>query len=385
MTAWSRSSARPAERRRRPLALAALLLAAALGAGCAAGVVDLPYYWQSARGQVSLLQQARPIDALLQDEQLDQRLRPKLQRVLEIRAFASRELGLPDNGSYTRYADLGRPFVVWNVFATPELSMQLRQWCFPVAGCVTYRGYFDREAAEAHARRLREQGWEAYVAGVPAYSTLGWFDDPVLNTFVHAPDGELARLIFHELAHQVLYVKGDTVFNESFATAVEQIGVERWLASLGDPAVESQYRVFADRRRAFVALLARHKSALEAVYAGEGDDVAKRAGKQAVFDALQAEYRELRASWGGFAGYDRWFAQPLTNAHLASVAAYHALVPGFRRLLDEVEGDLPRFFAQARKLAAMELAERHRSLGDDTLQAGEGALVGRPGAQGSGR
>ena len=340
----------------------ALVLAAALAAGCAATSVDLPYYWQSAVGQVSLMQRDRPIDALLEGGAVDDRLRPKLARVLEIRAFASTELGLPDNGSYTRYADLGRPFVVWNVFATPELSLKLRQWCFPVAGCVSYRGYFDREEAERHARDLRAQGWETYVAGVPAYSTLGWFDDPVLNTFVHYPDGELARLIFHELAHQVLYVKGDSTFNESFATAVEEAGVERWLATVDDPAVASAYRQFAERRRAFVALRARHKAALDAVYAAGGPEDAQREGKRAVLAALQAEYRSLKAAWAGYAGYDRWFAQPLTNAHLASVSAYHALVPAFRRLLAEEGGDLPRFFVRVRALSELSTEERHRRL-----------------------
>ncbi len=343
--------------------IGAILLAAGLAAGCAATTVDLPYYWQSAVGQVSVLQRARPIGDLLADPALDERLRPRLRRVQEIRSFASRELGLPDNGSYTRYADLGRPFVVWNVFATPELSMQMKQWCFPVAGCVTYRGYFERDAAERHAAELRTQGWEAYVAGVPAYSTLGWFDDPVLNTFVHAPDGELARLIFHELAHQVLYVKGDSAFNESFATAVEEVAVERWLDAGGDPAVRAAYDRFAERRRAFVALLVRHRDELAAIYAGDATDEEKRAGKQAVLASLQQGYRTLKAGWGGWAGYDRWFAQPLTNAHLASVATYHELVPGFRRLLDEAGGELPRFFERSRELAALPQAERRRKLG----------------------
>ena len=361
----------------------AILLVAGVAAGCAATTVDLPYYWQSAVRQVSLLQRARPIDELLADAALDERLRPKLRRVREIRSFASRELGLPDNGSYTRYADLGRPFVVWNVFATPELSMQMKQWCFPVAGCVTYRGYFGRDAAERHAAELRSQGWEAYVAGVPAYSTLGWFDDPVLNTFVHAPDGELARLIFHELAHQVLYVKGDSAFNESFATAVEEVAVERWLDADGDPSVREAYRRHAQRRRDFVALLVRHRDELAAVYAGDATDDEKRAGKQAVLASLQEGYRALKAGWGGWAGYDRWFAQPLTNAHLASVATYHELVPGFRRLLEQAGGDLPRFFGRARELAALPPAERRALLalpalaGQPTAPAAP-PLAGRP-------
>ena len=186
----------------------------------------------------------------------------------------------------------------------------------------------------------------------------------MLNTFVHYPEGELARLIFHELSHQVVYLKGDSTFNESFATAVEEVGVERWLAARGDPAVTANYRAFAQRRQQFVALLRRHKAALEAVYASQPDDAARRAGKAEVFAALQAEYRALKASWGGYAGYDRWFAQqPLTNAHLASVATYNALVPGFRILLAEQGADLRRFYDAVRALAREDAPERQRRLG----------------------
>jgi predicted aminopeptidase len=342
----------------------AIGVALAAAAGCAAVGADLPYYWQSARGHLALMRQARPIVELLQDGAVDAGLRPRLERALQIREFASRELALPDNGSYTRYADLGRPFVVWNVFATPELSMTLRQWCFPVAGCVNYRGYFEREVAERYAAELRADGWEVHLAGVPAYSTLGWFDDPVLSTFIRYPEGELARLLFHELSHQVVYLKGDSTFNESFATAVEEAGVERWLAARGDAQLDAAYRQFAQRRREFVALLIRHKKALEAVYAESADDAARRAGKAAVFAALQSEYRDLKASWGGWSGYDRWFAQPLTNAHLASVATYNALVPAFRGLLSAQGGDLPRFYDSVRALARLPKAERERRLAE---------------------
>jgi predicted aminopeptidase len=332
--------------------------------GCAATSLDLPYYYQSARGHLSVMRQARPIDELLAGAELDARLRPKLEQARSIRGFASQELALPANGSYTSYAELGRRFVVWNVFAAPELSLRLKKWCFPVAGCVSYRGYFDRDDAQRFAQELRDQGWEVQVAGVPAYSTLGWFDDPVLSTFIHYPEGELARLIFHELAHQVVYLKGDSTFNESFATAVEEAGVLRWLAKRADPRLDEEYRRFAERRRQFRELLRAQREALQALYASDLSDEDKRRGKKEVFAALRQGYQELKQTWGGYAGYDRWFAQELGNAHLASVATYDALVPAFRNLLSSLDGDMPRFFDAVRRLAGEEKSERDRQLAD---------------------
>jgi predicted aminopeptidase len=332
--------------------------------GCSSMSYDLGYYLQSIGGHLTVMQQARPIDELLGDPSLDPKLRAKLERVREVRAFASRELGLPDNGSYTRYADLHRPFVIWNVFATPELSMRLTEWCFPIAGCISYRGYYAKEDADRFGENLRANGYDVYVAGVPAYSTLGWFDDPVLNTFIQYPDGEVARLVFHELAHQVLYVKGDSAFNESFATTVEEVGVERWLASKHDGQLELAYRQFAERRVQFVAMLKKHRTALETVFAAPISDDEKRHGKTAVFEALQSDYRALKAGWDGWPGYDRWFSQKLTNAHLASVATYTERVPGFQRLLAGQGGDLRRFFAVARELSKRPKTERDQVLAD---------------------
>jgi predicted aminopeptidase len=341
-----------------------VVVLAALACGGCALTVDLPYYWQSARGQLELIRLARPVDALIAAPDTDPALRARLQLARDIRRFASDQLGLPDNGSYTRYAGLGRPFVVWNVFAAPELSLALKTWCFPVAGCVAYRGYFAREAAEALAADLRAQGWETQVAGVPAYSTLGWFDDPLLDTFVNLPETELARLIFHELAHQVVYLPGDSSFNESFATAVEEEGLARWLAHRGDPALRERHQETDRRRRDFLALLHDTRQRLEAAYGAPVDDAQRRRDKQAIFDDLRARYRTLRASWGGFAGYDRWFAQPLGNAHLASVATYTTWVPGFRRMLEAQAGDLPRFYEAVRELAGKSAAERAGTLGN---------------------
>jgi len=334
--------------------------------GCAAWEDGPGYWWQSAAGQIDLVRRAQPISELLADPATDPRLRERLSRALEIREFASRELGLPDNDSYTRYADLGRPYVVWNVFAAPALSLQLRKWCFPVAGCVSYRGFFDRDEAERFAQRMRAEGYEAYVAGVPAYSTLGWFSDPLLNTFVGQHEVEVARLIFHELAHQQLYVSGDSAFNESFATAVERIGVERWLAAreaaTGDSSARLAWQARSERRADFLALLRRHRAALSSLFASPLPDEEKLAGRERIFAQMRDDYAALRQRWGGFAGYDRWFAQPLTTAHLASVATYTDLVPAFESLLAREGGDLARFYQAAVELSDLPALERSRTL-----------------------
>ena len=344
----------------------ATALALSLLGGCAAWHDGPGYYLQSIAGHLSVMSKARPISAVIDDPQTPPALRARLDDVIAIRAFASDDLGLPRNGSYTEYADLGRPFVVWSVFATPELSMRLEQWCFPFVGCVTYRGYYDHDDAERFAQRLRDQGLDVVVRGVPAYSTLGWFDDPVLNTFIGYPEAEVARLIFHELSHQELYVKGDTTFNESFATTVQREGVRRWLAAVEkrthDTKLRDEWERFDARRRQFLALLQRHRAALEALYASSVSDEAKRTGKQQIFAALRRDYEELKRSWGGFAGYDRFFAQPLTNAHLASVATYNDLVPAFEALLRREGGVLPAFYEAARRIGELPKGERRAAL-----------------------
>jgi predicted aminopeptidase len=266
--------------------LAAVALSSLLMAG---GCASISYYAQSIHGHFAMMNAARPIDEVVADPATSEAVRRRLERAREMRAFASRELGLPDNRSYTAYADLKRPFVVWNVFATPELSLTLKQWCYPVAGCAGYRGYFDRAAAERAADELRRQGYEVNVAGVPAYSTLGWFADPLLNTFIGGTEGQLAGMVFHELAHQVVYVGGDTTFNESFATAVEREGVRRWLAAHGDDATRRAYLEFAERRREFLELLRGYRSQLDSVYGSNLADDAKRMHKQQLFAALLAD------------------------------------------------------------------------------------------------
>jgi predicted aminopeptidase len=325
------------------------------------GCTQVSYFSQAAHGQLCLLSNARPIDDWLANPNLNGRLRAKLIKVKHIRQFAARELGLPDNRSYTNYAELQRPFVLWNVVATGELSLDQLSWCFPIAGCVSYRGYYSKTDAQNYANTLRLQGMDVQVAGVPAYSTLGWFNDPVLSTFIHYPDAELARLIFHELAHQVVYVKDDTQFNESFATAVEEVGVEQWLKRQSDPQVEKTYLEYEQRKKDFLALLLKHRAALEKNYKLPVSDEIKRQRKAEIFKALKDDYRLLKIGWGGYTGYDRWFAEPLSNAHLASVATYHDFVPAFRALFDE-QKSFSKFYSTVRELAKLNKKMRHQQL-----------------------
>ncbi len=336
---------------------AALVVSVVLG-GCG----NFSYYLRSVGGQLEIWSREVPIERLLKDSALEPKLRTQLQRVLRIRQYAARELTLPNNRSYRAYADLARPFVVWNVFSAPEFSIEPKQWCFPVAGCVNYRGYFDEVGARAHAKELAGEGNDVYIGGVPAYSTIGWFADPVLNTFIHYPEAELARLLFHELAHQVVYVKDDTVFNESFATAVEQAGVARWLAAHGSEDDRRRYVALQRYREDFRNLITKTRAELAVLYAGPAGVEEKRRRKIEVFAALRADYQRRRQEWKGFSGYDRWFAQPLGNAHLAAAAVYTQQVPAFRALLKQHGDDLQRFYAAVRELAELPAAERNARL-----------------------
>jgi predicted aminopeptidase len=371
MIAWSKSRRREEGFTLRRAAMASLAAAVgALAGGCAAagsGVDRLAdgvgYYWQSIAGHFSLMQRAQPIDDLLGRPDLDAPTRKRLALARDIRRFAVTELGLPDNGSYTRFAQLDQPFVTWGVVAAPELSLRLTQWCFPIAGCVTYRGYYSLEAAERYAARLSASGLDVQVSGVPAYSTLGWFDDPLLSTFINYPDAEVARLIFHELSHQVVYVPGDSMFNESFATAVEQLGVERWLERNGTAQQRLNYRQQQLRRDRFLELLGRHRDRLATLYASKASDDEKREGKRRIFEELKAEYQAMREGpWAGFTGYDRWFNRKLGNAHLGSIATYTTWVPVFRQLFAESGQDFRRFLLRAGEVAALDRTERHAFL-----------------------
>lgn len=345
--------------------IAALLLAAGLTlSGCS----NLGYYWQSATGHLSIMAASRPLDDWIGDASAPERLKSRLELARRIREYAVTELKLPDNPSYRRFADLHRPAAIWNVVVAPRYSLKLKDWCFPVTGCVTYRGYYDLAKARAEAATFAAEGFDTSVYPVPAYSTLGLMNwaggDPLLNTFIYYPEGELARLIFHELAHQVAYAKNDTMFNESFATAVERLGGERWLATHASPQARAEYAAYDGRRRQFRALTLATRKRLEAVYASAPEADRERL-KQETLAEFRHQYQELKATWGGdparYRGYDQWVAQA-NNASFGAQAVYDELVPGFEALFRREGGDWVRFYDEVKRLAKLPKEERHRLL-----------------------
>jgi predicted aminopeptidase len=365
------------------LRLAGSLLACACTlSGCTSSV---QYYAQAVAGQSSLLASSRPVDEWLSDPATTPQLRERLELAMRIRSFASTRLGLPDNHSYKRYADLHRSSALWNVFAAPRLSLTLKTWCYPLVGCAGYRGYFDQKQAEAMAQQLEGEGWDTYVGPVPAYSTLGWLPDPLLNTFINWPEPELARLIFHELAHQVIYVRDDTRFNESFATAVERAGLARWVAERKDPELQRRYEAYRLRQADLLALLQQTRERLQDLYQqepaggagaaaaqGAQTEAQRLARKQQILAQLPLRYEQVRDErWDGFHGFDAYFRAPWNNARIAAMAAYNDDVPAFEALLAREQGDLPRFFAAVKQLAALAPAQREAQI--KALAAGPGA------------
>ena len=340
-----------------------------------AGCADLAYYRQAAAGQWALLQARQPVVAVLADPALSPALRQQLATAQQLRTFASAELALPDNGSYRTYADLQRPWVVKNVFAAPELGLEPRHWCFWIIGCLSYRGYFAAAAAEQLAGELRAAGDDVYVADIPAYSTLGLFDDPLLNTFIQWPTTRLAELLFHELAHQRLYIADDSAFNEAFATAVGQLGAERWLAQHATGRERQEYAADLRRREQFLQLAAETRERLMAVYAGSGDAVGKRADKQRILAELRDRYQEVKQGWGGYAGYDRWFAQDLNNAKLAGVSTYYRLAPAFMALFAQEGRNFAAFYRAAEQVGQLPPVEREARLQALALSARMDNLV----------
>ena len=335
------------------------------------------FYSQAVKGQYQLITTRESVKKLLADSTTQPRLRERLELVQELRRFAEKQLKLPVDGHYQDYVDLRRDYVVWNVEATPEFSMESRTWWYPILGRLDYRGYFSEKSARKYGEWLRAQGYEVYYGGAAAYSTLGWFRDPVLSTFLFESKTDVAETIFHELGHQVAFASGDTDFNEAFATTVGQEGARRWVQSLNDSALLTAYQIALQRNSEFVGIVMKARLQLESLYGDTrttggkiransepfvADPGYMREEKRRIIEALRREYEALKESWGGDADYDGWFEQPINNAKLNSVAAYYDLVPGFERLLEANNGDLEKFYGEVKLLAAAPREQRHQRL-----------------------
>ncbi len=326
------------------------------------GCQSLGYYAQSVKGQWQVIHSSKSIDSWLQRSNTSAELRAKLEQVKSIRQFASTQLKLPDNKSYTYYADLKRPYVVWNIFAAPELSLEPYLWCYPIIGCQAYRGYFSKQPAVDLAQQIKAKGYDVSVGGVKAYSTLGWFNDPVLNTFVNYSQINLASLIFHELSHQIVYVKGDTVFNESFATLVENKGVEVWLKQQGKTEQLAWYQRNQQFENIVLDLITRYKTKLTDLYRSELEQVLKLAQKQDLFAELKLEYQKLKTDFDFKSPWDKWFAQDLNNANLVAVGTYYDKVDEFEKLFYKSGEDFSVFYAEVKRLAKLKKTQRDQYL-----------------------
>ncbi|HET7811256.1 MAG TPA: aminopeptidase [Steroidobacteraceae bacterium] len=335
----------------------ALLTASFMLHGC-----GTMYVAQAAKGQLQILNAREPIAQVLADPKTPADLKQRLEMVREARSFASRELGLPDNKSYTSYADLGREFVVWNVVATPEFSVEPHEWCFPIVGCVAYRGYFKEQKADEFAANMRARGYDTVVEGVPAYSTLGKFNDPIMSTMMGYGDDELVATIFHELSHQVVYIPDDTSFNEAFAVTVEQEGLARWLAAHGRASELERYRARRARRIEVLAIVKQHREQLAQLYSSGLAPEVMRERKSREFAVLVRDLRAFAARSGVKSALAEELAGAPNNARLASLASYYQCVPGFERVLEAQQHDLPRFYAAVREFAKLPREQRRAQL-----------------------
>ena len=332
-------------------------------AAAVSGCQTVAYYGQAVAGECKILLHEQSISKLLADAKTADPLKTKFEAILKIRQFAARQLKLPAGKSYLKYTDLRRPFVVWNVNLAPALSLDPKTWWFPIVGRASYRGYFHEAPARRYADAFAKKGWDVCVDGIETYSTLGWFKDPILNTIITEPDSSLAEIIFHELAHQRLFVPGDTDFNEAFATAVAAEGLRRWFLDSSTPLAYERYRAGLDKDQQFVDLVMAARGQLQALYANPNlSDAAKLSRKQDIIAQLRARHAELKAAWGGQSPFDAWFDQPINNAKLNTVSAYYDLVPAFEALLRANGGDLERFYQAVARLGKLPVPERHRQL-----------------------
>jgi predicted aminopeptidase len=321
-------------------------------------IIGVGYYIQAIRGELHILTHRKSIEKIIANSQTPEKLREQLQLVQRLRMFAGTELKLPVDGNYDKYVDVHRKYVVWNVQAAPKFSLNPKIWKYPFVGGLAYRGFFSEKSARDYGASLTKQGLDVYVDGVEAYSTLGWFKDPLLNTFIYNSEPDLAELLFHELAHKRVFAKGDTDFNEGYAQFVGQEGARRWLRSTGNEELLKRYEASIARDREFVQLIMRARDRLKKVYA-ETPAAELPQAKQRAYDELLREYEELKQSWSGFSGYDDWFAHDLNNAKLNTVANYYDLVPMFERLLEHNNGDIDKFHLAAEKLAKGPVDRRH--------------------------
>lgn len=327
------------------------------------GCTGVGYYAQSLKGHVEIMAARQDVDKLIRDAATPEPVQAQMASARDIRQFATDRLDLPDNASYRSYVDIGRDYVTLAVFAAPEFSLMPKVWCFPVFGCVPYRGYFSRESAIRTSRALQAEGLDVHVSGITAYSTLGWSSDPLLSTMFAEDKTHLASLVFHELAHQRVYVNDDTAFNEAFAVVVETTGVKVWLRAGGDAAGLRGYEAGLKRSDDFVALVAKTRDELGRIYASGGNAADMRAAKSAAIDRLRARHRRMRdGRWGGYGGYDGWIAAPINNAKIAATSVYNDLVPAFQRLHDLCAGDYPKFYAAVNRLGQVAKAQRVRAL-----------------------
>lgn len=322
------------------------------------------YYLQSINGHIDILIRKQPISEVLASEDTDEILQDKLEMVIDIRRFASEHLELPNNDSYTEYADLDRDFVIWNVFATPELSLEPRQWCFLFVGCLDYRGYYSKEAAIMYAEELETQGYDVFVGGVAAYSTLGWFDDPVLNTMLRRDKFYLANVIFHELAHQKFYLKNDTAFNEAFAETVAQTGVQQWLELHGSDSANKRFSDKRSDKTLFVNLVLKYREKLEIIYNSNSPIDEKRATKELLLNQLVEEYEAFYQSREDSGQYLSWLSSGLNNAKLATVITYQDYAAGFLALFHHVGENHQKFYDLVVELGKCDKVSRKSILED---------------------
>jgi predicted aminopeptidase len=348
---------------RRVRKVAAVALAGVVMMVLLSGCEGLHFYRQAVVGEYGVLAHRQPLEKLMADCKTPPRLKAKFERVMKIRKFAKDVMKEPVDDEYASYTDLHRQYVVWNVNIAPGLSLDAKTWWFPVVGRASYRGYFNEKDAQNYAEAWRKKGWDVYVDGIQAYSTLGWFHDPLLNTFIYEPEASLADLIFHELGHRRLFVAGDTDFNEAFAMEVAAEGVKRWFAAQNDPKSYKAYLEAQDREKIFIGLVMSTRSELKAMYGNARlDDAQKLRRKEEILAGLRARYAAARKSWGGCTGYDEWFANSLNNAKLNTVATYYELRPAFRALLEAKNGDMEKFFKAVEALGKLPLDQRHAAL-----------------------